>query len=165
VGSLANRHQDFKSPAYYQVPFKDMLFRDKAGYWAAYNSVSTSGTTVHKWMPQSLACATTSGRSFKMSAGNIKATGGSSGMQSTNVYFTVYDSDACWCGSDEDAYGPAWGYRNNNSCWPDDVGGYGWGPGPSKWGNTEGGRANLSPTKGYTTSESNSGDYIMWFVR
>ena len=144
-----------------------MLFRDKAGYWAAYNNVNPTGDkTVSGWMPQSLACATTKGHYFPMSSGNIKASPGSLGyMQSTNIYFSVYDSDACWCGSDEDAWGPAWAYRNNNTCWPDDVGGYGWGVGRSSWGNKEGGRASLSPTKAYTTSETNTGEYIQWFVR
>jgi len=52
---------------------------------------------------------------------------------------------------------------NGSKCWPDDPAGFGWGPGPLV-PNDEQGKARLGP-KTCVHKESNTGDYIQWFVR
>ncbi len=161
---MQNRNKDFKSKAYYLVPFSDMMFLDKQGLYGVYGKVGKGTSTVKDWMPQSLACKTTAGRVFKMTAGNLKAKANTNNtMQNTAVYFSITDYDGCGCRKEDDSYGPAWAYRNNSNCWPDDPACFGWGPGPYVQ-NDEQGQARLG-TKSCTHKESNTGDYIQWFVR
>ena len=165
-GSLQSKHRDFKSRAYYLVPFTDMLFVDKQNKWGVYGAVNSSGKAVAGWMPTAPGCATTSGRSFKMTAGNLTAASGTGKMNNTNLYVSVYDYETCACTAtgqwNHVAYGPTWAYLNNNKCAPDDPGMFGWGPGYT--GSSEMGRASLGD-KPAASTESSSGDYIWWYVR
>ncbi len=168
-GSTAQLNQDYKSKAYFTVPFNDMAFMDAKGNWAAYAQVNQkAGLTVAAWMPQKLACANAAGRSFKMTAGNLKATKPAKPgkMNSTTIYFSIYDNEGCSCTPggpyNQNAYGPTWSYMNNSACGADDAGGFGWGPGGA--GNNEAGRATLGD-KTYAASETKTGDYIRWYVR
>ena len=169
LGSTSQRTRDFKSKAYFTVPFQDMAFLDAQGNWAVYEKVNQNpGVTVRDWMPKTLACATAKGRSFKMTAGNIKATtpGTQGKMNSTTLYVSIYDNENCSCNPggqhSNDAWGPTWSYTNNNTCGADDPSGFGWGVGYAS--SNEMGRATLGD-KPYTSSETNTGDYISWFVR
>lgn len=167
-GTLDAREKDFKSRAYLSLPFSDVLFLDRQGNWGSYHDVnSEEKPSVAAWVPAELGCHDAEGHVFPMSEGTLEAQPRTSGrMQSTNLYVSIFDTDG-GCNNDEPAYGPTWGYMNNNPDAPaDDPGGFGWGPGgrPDHPANREWGRATLGP-KPYTTSESNTGDYIQWFVR
>ena len=163
-GTVQNRTKDFKSEAYSLVLFTDMMFLDKQGMYGVYAKVGQGTKTVKDWMPQTLACRTTAGRVFQMTAGNLKTKANTASyMQNTAVYFSITDYDGCACKNEDDAYGPTWAYKNNANCWPDDPGCLGWGPGPGV-NNDEQGYARLG-TKLCMHKESNNGDYIQWFVR
>ena len=169
AGSTSQLGKDYKSSAYFTVPFKDMAFIDAQGNWAVYDSVNNkTGLTVRDWMPKTLACATAAGRSFKMTAGNLKATKPNTQgkMNSTILYMSIYDNENCSCTPgatySNDAWGPTWSYTNNNTCGADDPAGFGWGTGYA--GGNEMGTATLGD-KQFRTTETNTGDYIKWFVR
>ena len=167
-GTLDAREEDYKSIAYLSLPFSDFLFLDKQGNWGSYHDVNLEEKpSVAAWVPTELACHDASGHRFPMSAGTLQAQPNTSGrMQSTHLYVSIYDTDG-GCNNDEPAYGPTWGYMNNNPGVPaDDPGGFGWGAGGRSDlpPNREWGRATLGP-KSYTTSEGDTGDFIQWFVR
>jgi hypothetical protein len=122
-GDLDHLHQDFKSRAYHQVPFTDLLFvHAPSGDWASYHDVADGDEDMGEyigWWDGTHCWA--AGDGYDMSAGSISAF---HDLCSTQLYFNAQDHDGnttCGCADCSDhAYGPTWSAISTASCPFDD---------------------------------------------
>ena len=190
IGNIEDYKQDFKSQAYGDIKFKDVLFVDKQWVWWAYDDVQlTRAFTMDDFIPRELSCPYEwTGRSYKLTSWSVSQNKWLLGEQQDRaLFFTVRDNEQ-WCDENRighkwshDAYGPTWWYGRNSLLSPDDPGLVGWWPsrtygvldslwtwsmiGPKKPG-VECRDARLGTKKvDFSICNSNDGDYILWFVR
>jgi len=172
--SLNHKEKDFKSKAYFQVKFKDMMFEDKQWEWWAYDNINPDyNQTVAEWMPMTLACAFWAWRDYYLTSWSISITKWADDTQQDRwLFFSVYDNEG-WCdpseSSNNNAIWPTWWYRNNHWLSPDDPGWMWWGledrnNQTDKHHDRESWNARLGK-KTYTSTETNDWDYIFWYVR
>jgi len=122
-GDLDHLDEDFKSDAYHQVVFTDLLFvHAPSGDWAAYEGVADGSEDmgeVVEWWDGTHCWA--DGDGYDMSAGTVAAF---YDLCSTQLYFNAEDHDGnttCGCADCTDhAYGPTWSAISTASCPFDD---------------------------------------------
>ncbi|MCP4523022.1 MAG: prepilin-type N-terminal cleavage/methylation domain-containing protein [Candidatus Gracilibacteria bacterium] len=182
IGTIKNKINDFKSQAYSEVRFKDVMFLDNNQKWMSADNVNPSyDQAMHDWLPSTHDCAYGAGRNFPANAGNISIdpTQASSLLFRKNprekiIFFSIYDKGMNCDGSGgRHSLGPSWGFQGGGST--SLTLGFPTYPGEGGWGlsytipTTENGHALLQGRKnGVQTADSPlnpSGDYIMWFVR
>ena len=171
--SLNNKEKDYKSLAYSQIDFKDMMFEDKQWEWWAYDDINPDyDETVAEWMPLDQACAFWTWRDYYLTSGSISINKWENGTQQDRwLFFSVYDNE-WWCNPWSSwwhhSVWPSWWYRNNNWLSPDDPGGMWWWLQNWAWWAAaewkEWWNARLW-VKTYTANETNDWDYIHWYVR
>lgn len=133
VGTLAQRHLDYKNPGVHHAPFHDVMFLHKpSDVWASYHSVGDGSRAIgpHIAAQPSPQCDPNTGHA--MSAGTLAASGG---LCSTKLYFNAgdYDGERWRCDTlfgmnDESTFGPSWSRNRNSGCPFDDPARSGWGP-------------------------------------
>ena len=182
--TLEDKYKDFKSPAYSQMKFKDIMFYDKQNIWWSYNNVNPDyDETLSEWMPQTLGCAFGDNRDFSMTSGNVsKNVWVDDYQQDRMLFFSVYDNEA-WCRptawDNHNAYWPTWWYKSNQWFSPDDPWAMWWWISDNdSYGN------NFYRTHEFwdarlwakyariwwidlwdETIETDDGDYILWYIR
>lgn len=178
--------KDYKSLAYGQIKFKDMMFLDRQWVWGAYDDIQPNREkTVDEFIPTTPVCAFQgTGKPYYMTSGSVsKAKGQDNEQQDRTLFFTVRDHEG-WCttgidSNDQHAYGPTWGYRQNNGQSPDDPGIMGWGPSETSRSTPTGWQRWHLPGKECRDARVGrkdgdhaadvcaglDGDYILWFVR
>jgi hypothetical protein len=122
-GDLDHLDRDFKSRAYHQVPFTDLLFvHAPSGDWASYHAVADGDQDLGEhiaWWDGTLCWA--DGDGWDMSAGSISAF---YDLCSTQLYFNAQDHDGnptCGCTDCSDhAFGPSWSAISTAGCPFDD---------------------------------------------
>lgn len=128
VGSLdevsPDVSSDFKSPAYSDLDFRDLLFvHAPSDVWAAYDDVGDDSGTLGEHIAEvggPLCYDDIDGHA--LSAGTVEANGE---LCSTRLFFNAIDHDGASCDSefgDEDSWGPTWSTGGNNGCPFDDPG-------------------------------------------
>jgi len=134
-GDLDHMDADFKSRAYHQVVFTDLLFvHAPSGDWAAYNGVGDGAEDMGEyigWWDGTHCWA--AGDGYDMSAGSISAF---HDLCSTQVFFNAEDHDGnttCGCSDCTDhAFGPTWSAISTAGCpFDDPASSGGLGPQPS----------------------------------
>ena len=174
--SLNKKEKDFKSKAYSQIKFKDMMFEDKQWEWWAYDDINPAyNQTVAEWMPMTLVCPFWNGRDYYMTSWSVSINKWVDDTQQDRwLFFSVYDNE--WgcdpsSSSNQNAIWPTWWYRNNAWLSPDDPGAmWWWITNWKRWDthwwylNREAWDARLW-RKTYVDSETNDWDYIYWYVR
>ncbi len=122
-GELTALDEDFKSPAFHEMEFQDLLFiHQPSGDWASYHSVGDGlddlGSFID-WYGGSTCWS--DGYGYEMSDGSI---GVYLSLCSTQLYFNAEDHDGgtnCSCADCADhAYGPTWSAVANTGCPFDD---------------------------------------------
>lgn len=185
VWDIYNYQKDFKSRAYNEIYFKDMMFLDKQWVWWAYDDIQPNREkTVDQFIPQVPVCAHQwTWRAYHMTSWSVsKNLWVNWEHQDRTLFFTVRDHEA-WCtlstdDNDQHAIGPTWGYKQNNGHSPDDPGLMWWGPSETQDSAPHGGErwhrpseecrdARVGRKSGNDVSicSWNDGDYILWFVR
>ncbi|TNF31788.1 MAG: hypothetical protein EP329_11825 [Deltaproteobacteria bacterium] len=134
VGDLAQIDHDFKSMAYHDVPFTDVLFvHQPSGITAAYDDVSAGlvdfGSFIAIYpMPT---CGWTGGSGFPLTGGTLTVSGA---LCDTDLYISVADYDGTTCTTSwttagrNHSIGPVWSTHNNSACPFDDPAEAGLGP-------------------------------------
>ena len=134
-GDLDHMDADFKSRAYHQVVFTDLLFvHAPSGDWAAYNGVGDGAEDMGEyigWWDGTHCWA--AGDGYDMSAGSISAF---HDLCSTQVFFNAEDHDGnttCGCSDCTDhAFGPTWSAISTAGCpFDDPASSGGMGPQPA----------------------------------
>ncbi len=134
-GDLNHLDEDFKSRAYHQVVFTDLLFvHAPSTDWAAYDGVADGSEDMGEyidWWDGTHCWA--AGDGYDMSAGSISAF---HDLCSTQLFFNAEDHDGnitCGCSDCTDhAYGPSWSAISTASCpFDDPASSGGMGPQPS----------------------------------
>jgi hypothetical protein len=134
VGDVRATDHDFKSPAYHDVAFHDLLFIHRpSGQWAVYNDVGDGsvdlGTFIGEigesacWLTDPEDASTVFG--YPMSMGSLVVSGA---LCSTDLYFNSRDLDSYNCVyAGHDAHGPNWSTEDpgGGDCPLDDPGRYG----------------------------------------
>ncbi len=122
-GDVDDRDEDYKSRAFHQVAFADMMFlHQPSGDWASYHDVGDGaddlGSYVSWWDGTTCWAA---GDGWDMSDGTI---GAFYDLCSTQLFFNAQDHDGtstCGCTDCTDhAYGPAWSAISTAGCPFDD---------------------------------------------
>lgn len=176
IGLVQFRKRDFKSKAYGQMIFKDMMFLDKDGVWWAYNDISPDyNQTLDLWVPQTLGCAVWEGRDYTLTSGNVsKWVWVVWEQQERKLFMSIRDYETQNCANSwDDAYGPTWWYKHNWAFTPDDPWFFWWGITNRSGGQTvECWEARLwtkipnwSDFCAASSGRDNDGEFIMWFVR
>jgi hypothetical protein len=163
-GDLDHLDQDFKSRAYHQVLFTDLLFvHAPSGDWAAYADVADGAEDMGEyidWWDGTHCWA--AGDGYEMSAGSISAF---HDLCSTQLYFNAEDHDGnptCGCADCEDhAYGPTWSAISTAGCpFDDPASSGGLGPQPSAT-RTEATTLGFADALGLNTGAAGSGENHM----
>ena len=164
VGSLDERHKDFKSLAYNRIPFESVLFVHSTPadpehtIWAQYDpgdGVQTFGAFIASH-GENVNYATNPG--IPMSAGTLVdpdpgSDGSGMGVKelcSTDLYINPCGLDGQnSCSGSKNAYGPTWSHSNGEGCPLDDPGLSGsLGPCSGSAGNSEYSNSNVNVQPG-----------------
>lgn len=184
-GTIENYKQDYKSQAYGDIAFKDVMFTDKQWVWWAYDNIQpTREKTMDEFIPRIPVCAFQGdGRAYYMTSGSVaKNLWVNDEQQDRTLFFTVKDNEwGCTTGTDSNdqhSIWPTWGYRQNDWQTPDDPGLVGWGPSETSRSTPISGQRWHRPYEecrdarvGRKNGDSdeicgqNDWDYILWFVR
>jgi hypothetical protein len=163
-GDLDHLDEDFKSRAYHQVVFTDLLFvHAPSGDWAAYAEVADGAEDMGEyidWWDGTHCWA--AGDGYEMSAGSISAF---HDLCSTQLFFNAEDHDGnatCGCADCEDhAYGPSWSAISTAGCpFDDPASSGGLGPQPNDT-RAESDNLGFADALGLNTGAAGSGENNM----
>lgn len=136
VGALSQREQDFKSPAYHTLPFRDALFvHTPSGVWASYADVGSGTNDFGAFVAtkaERICDFSLPGDGVPLSAGSLAA---GPRLCDTNLYFNRgdHEGDLATCEDEmhpqnNATFGPVWNSANNGGCPFDDPAGASLGP-------------------------------------
>ena len=134
IGDVTARDHDFKSPAYHDLGFTDVLFiHAPSGVTAEYAGVSAGtrdfGSFIDAYPKPT--CGWTGGAGFPLTGGTLTASGA---LCDTDLYISPADKDGTTCStswtgaSRNHTIGPAWSAHHNSPCPFDDTASDGLGP-------------------------------------
>lgn len=136
IGTLASTNLDFMSPAYYQMPFSDLLFiHQPSNVWAHYANVGDGTTTMSQHvaaLASPICDYNLSNQGHALAGGTLTASGE---LCDTDLYFNLGDHEISLTecmnfasGSNTATFGPVWSADNGAGCPFDDPAEYGIGP-------------------------------------
>lgn len=136
VGSIVLPNNDYKSAAYHQIPFVDLLFIHRPSeQWASYKGVGDGSVDIGSFLWTIPFPQCDLGAGIEMAEGSITHNG--TGLCDTDLYFHPGDfdgvADVAICmnvsaSHRSGAFGPTWNGALNNGCPLDDPSWAGLGP-------------------------------------
>jgi hypothetical protein len=181
VGSLAERHRDFKSPAHHDMVFSDLLFiHAPSGTTAVYGGVGTHGSSLGAFIDAGSYPVCNLGlanNGFPLTGGTLTRRGR---LCDTDLYFNLGDHElgeaVCrnlTSSTNNATLGPVWSWTYNQSCPFDDPAEAGLGPSnpqcgacSSTTGNTEGTGRGFGRALGLNTGTVGAAEnYLQVYVR
>ncbi|HLT38838.1 MAG TPA: fibrinogen-like YCDxxxxGGGW domain-containing protein [Enhygromyxa sp.] len=137
VGMLNARHLDFMSPAYFRMPFSELMFiHQPSNIWAHYAPVHDGSSSFADFLSditEPVCDFNLAGQGVPLVEGSTLSMTGS--LCDTQLYFNLGDHDGTLeqCGevgspSNSATFGPVWNAVNNSTCPFDDPAFFGLGP-------------------------------------
>ena len=128
IGSLKHLEKDFKSEAYDDLEFEDLLFiHQGSGEWIKYTGVGSGNKTIAKFIQdEGRSCYARGGNKYSAAGMSSGLSASSSDLCSTDLYFSPKDQDGSNSCSGNNAtshaYGPTWSGDSGSGCPMDDPG-------------------------------------------